>query len=91
MPTAHLTDVVVSRLKEPGTYHDTTTPAFGIRVGKNRKTWFVIRGRERLRTTIGQYPSVSLADARAEAKKLLTEPVTKKSRLTFEAACEEYN
>jgi hypothetical protein len=38
MPTLHMTDVVVSRLREPGTYYDETTPAFAIRVGKNRKT-----------------------------------------------------
>ena len=73
MPRVHMTDVVVSRLKEPGTYFDQTTPAFGLRVGKNRKTFFVIRGRERLRTNVGKYPAVSLADARKEAKRLLTE------------------
>jgi hypothetical protein len=27
MPTAHLTDIVVSRLKTPGTYFDESTPA----------------------------------------------------------------
>ena len=62
MPRLHLTDVVVSRLSELGTYIDKTTPAFGLRVGKNRKAWFVIRGRERLRTTIGLYPAVTLAE-----------------------------
>jgi hypothetical protein len=36
----HMTDIVVSRLKERGTYFDETTPAFGLRVGKNRKMWF---------------------------------------------------
>ena len=83
---AHLTDVVVSRLKTPGTYYDQTTPAFGLRVGKHRKTWFVIRGRERLRTTIGTYPTVSLADARKEAKRLLTEQPIKGDRMTFNEA-----
>lgn len=73
----HMTDVVVSRLKEPGTYYDEVTPAFGLRVGKNRKTWFVIRGHERLRTTIGRYPQIGLADARKEAKRLLTEEAPK--------------
>ena len=58
-----MTDVVVSRLKFNGTYYDEMTPAFGLRVGKNRKAWFVVRGRERLRTNIGQYPATSLADA----------------------------
>jgi integrase len=90
MPKTHLTDVVVSRLNTPGTYYDSTTPAFAIRVGKNRKTWFVIRGRERERTNIGQYPAVSLADARKEAKKLLTEEPAKHSKMTFAAAYEHY-
>jgi integrase len=88
MPKLHMTDVVVTRLKFNGTYYDETTPAFGLRVGKNRKTWFVVRGRERLRTNIGQYPATSLADARKEARKLLTEEPTKADRITFNAAYE---
>lgn len=75
MPVAHLTDIVVSRLKEPGTYFDKNTPAFGIRVGKKRKTWIVIRGRERSRTRIGCYPVLSLAEARKKALVLLGSPV----------------
>src|SRR3984893_16097649 len=90
MPVTHLTDVVVSRLKTPGTYFDETTPAFAIRVGKNRKTWFVIRGRERERTNIGQYPQMGLADARKEAKQLLTEELAKHSKMTFAAAYEHF-
>src|SRR5258708_25459307 len=86
MPKLHMTDVVVTRLKSSGTYFDETTPAFGLRVGKKRKTWFVIRGRERLRTNIGQYPTVSLADARTEARKLLTEEPTKADRIAFDGA-----
>ena len=90
MPVTHLTDVVVSRLKTPGTYYDESTPAFAIRVGKNRKTWFVIRGRERERTNIGKYPQLGLADARKEAKKLLTEAPAKHSKMTFSAAYDHY-
>ena len=85
MPRLHLTDVVVSRLSELGTYIDKTTPAFGLRVGKNRKAWFVIRGRERLRTTIGLYPAVSLADARKE-----TAMPTKAERVSFGEAYETF-
>ena len=85
MPKLHMTDVVVSRLKFNGTYYDEMTPAFGLRVGKNRKTWFVVRGRERLGTNIGQYPATSLADARKKARKLLTEEPTKADRITFNA------
>src|SRR5450755_1220419 len=86
MPKLHMTDVVVARLKFNDTYYDEMTSAFGLRVGKNRKTWFVVRGRERLRTNVGQYPAISLADARKEARKLLTEEVTKADRITLDAA-----
>jgi integrase len=90
MPKLHMTDLVVSRLKECGTFYDLSTPAFGLRVGKRRKTWFVVRGRERLRTNIGQYPTVSLADARKEARKFLTEEPTKADRITFDEAYEKF-
>jgi integrase len=90
MPVTHLTDVVVSRLKTPGSYFDETTPAFGIRVGKNRKTWIVMRGVQRQRVRVGHYPAMSLADARKEAKRLLTEEPTKHSKMTFAGACDEY-
>ena len=82
MPKLHMTDVVVSRLKFNGTYYDEMTPAFGLRVGKNRKTWFVVRGRERLRPNIGQYPATSLVGARKGARKLPTEESTKADRIT---------
>jgi hypothetical protein len=78
MPAEHLTDLVVSRLKQPGTYFDKTTPAFAIRVGKNRKTWIVIRGRERSRTRLGHYPELSLANARKKALVLLGSPLNRK-------------
>jgi integrase len=90
MPKLHMTDVVVSRLKECGTFYDLSTPAFALRVGKTRKTWFVVRGRERLRNNIGHYPTVSLADARKEARKLLTEEPTKAERTAFDEAYENF-
>lgn len=86
----HLTDVVVQRLKSIGIYHDTTTPAFGIRVGKNRKAWVITRGKDRQRITIGQYPSMGLADARKEAKKLLTQEATDTKSPTFAEAYDRY-
>jgi len=90
MPVTHLTDIVVSRLKEPDTYFDATTPAFGIRVGKNRKTWIVMRGPQRLRTRVGHYPALSLADARKAARKLLADEPTQGARITFQGAYERY-
>jgi integrase len=90
MPVTHLTDIVVSRIKSPGTFFDETTPAFGIRVGKNRKTWIVMRGVQRQRVRVGHYPAMSLADARKEAKKLLAEEPKKNSQMTFATACDFY-
>jgi integrase len=90
MPVCHMTDIAVSAFRTPGTYYDECTPAFGIRVGKSRKTWFVIRGRERIRTTIGRYPAVGLADARRQAKKLLLETPNKNANTTFAAAYQLY-
>jgi len=85
-----MTDVVVSGLKTTATYYDEKTPAFGLRVGKTKKTWFVVRGRERLRTNIGTYPIISLADARKEARRLLTEKPTLGDRTTFNEAYEQF-
>ena len=62
MPKLHMTDLVVWQLTACGTYLE--TPAFGLRINKRRKTWFVIRGRARLRTTVSQYLAVGLAGAR---------------------------
>lgn len=91
MPIVHLTDVVVSRLKESGTYFDATTPAFGIRVGKNRKTWIVIRGRERSRISIGRYPAKPLAEARKEARVLISSPIVPKVEIPkFSEAVEQF-
>jgi integrase len=90
MASVHLTDVVVSRLREPGIYYDSTTPAFGVRVGKHRKAWVITKGEDRQRITIGRYPSMSLAEARKEAKKLLADDTPRSTRITFSKAYEEY-
>ena len=90
MASVHLTDVVVSRLKTPGIYYDTTTPAFGVRVGKHRKAWIITKGTDRQRITIGQYPAMSLAEARKEAKKRLADDSPRSGRVTFEEAYDDY-
>jgi hypothetical protein len=74
MPSAHLTDISVQRLKFDGTqttYYDATLPAFGVRIGRRTKTWLVMVGKNRQRKTLGYYPDLSLAKARSEARKLL--------------------
>jgi integrase len=86
----HLTDLVVQRLQAPGTYLDEATPGFGLRVGKNRKTWIIMRGQVRQRLRIGHYPAMSLAEARKQAKKLLLEAPTRNAAMTFAAAYPGY-
>jgi integrase len=87
VPVTHFTDLVVSRLQTPGIYYDDTTPAFGIRVGKNRKAWVITRGIDRQRISIGKYPQMTLAEARKEARRRLSEePRPRAIRVTFLAA-----
>jgi len=82
MATVAFTDLTIRNLK-PGSYFDEKTPGFGIRVGKNRKTWIVIRGRERIRTRVGHYPLLPLADARKKALVLLGTPIDQSPVSTF--------
>jgi integrase len=66
MPTIRFTDIGLRSLPE-GLYFDEKTPAFGIRVGKNRKTWIVLKEPNRTKLRLGHYPDISLADARKKA------------------------
>jgi integrase len=90
MSKAHLTELTVRSLRETGSYLDDTTPAFGIRVGKNRKAWFVIRGQDRLRTTIGHYPDISLSEARKKALVLLGSRTERSVAPSFHDAREQF-
>ena len=84
----HLTDINVRRLRgseRQVTFWDTQLPGFGIRVGKNRKTWTIVRGPKRERVSVGHYPELSLQGARKEAKRLLIEP-TRPQTVSFEKA-----
>jgi hypothetical protein len=85
-----LTELTVPKLA-PGVYMDDRTPDFGLRVGVRRRSWIVVQGRGRVKTTIGHYPAMSVADARTAAKKLLandTEPGL--LRRTFLEARDEF-
>src|SRR3990167_2931021 len=74
----------------PGTYFDTKTPAFGIRVGKHRKTWIITKGRERSVVTIGHYPALGLKDARQKAYIALGSPLAPKTVPTFAEALDAF-
>jgi len=94
VPTMLLTDISVRALKGSSKnekFFDTKTAGFGIRCGIKTKTWVVMRGRNRELVTIGRYPDISLAEARAEAKKLLsTAPEAKEVSKTWETARNEF-
>lgn len=85
MPIVSLTDLTVQRLK-PGLYFDQKTPGFGLRVGKNRKTWLVIKGKARSKIMLGHYPALSLHDARKRAFVALGSFDEAKSTLAFAEA-----
>jgi len=73
-----LTDVAIRSLSKPErgqkTYTDDSLPGFGIRVSQGgTKTFVVVAGTTRERISIGRYPVISLAEARAEAKRVMAE------------------
>jgi len=83
MPSAALTDLKINSTTGPCELWDTRLPGFGIRIGtpsarspKGRKTWQVmyrLAGRTKHRFKIGTYPTIGLAEAREEARRLLAQ------------------
>ncbi len=93
-----LTDVSLRSLPSPEqgqkTYLDHALSGFGVRVSQGgTKTFVVMHGPTRQRTTIGRYPTIGLAEARAEAKRLLAEKTLGKHRpkaMNFDEAKDEF-
>jgi integrase len=86
---AKLTDLSVQKFPE-GLYMDDRTLGFGIRVGKTRKTWLVVKGENRTKITLGHYPTMTLADARKRAQVTLGSPTQQKTHKSFEDAKEDF-
>lgn len=63
------TDLSLRSLTE-GNHYDGLLPGFGIRVGKLKRTFFVIRNGKR--TSIGQFPATSLHEARTQARQIIS-------------------
>jgi len=78
------------RALPPGVFYDQGTPAFGVRVGKHRRTWFVVRGEKRLRTTIGHYPALPLAEARRKALGLLGAAASVHISISYQDALQSF-
>ncbi|MGC2409556.1 MAG: integrase arm-type DNA-binding domain-containing protein [Methyloceanibacter sp.] len=74
-------------------YHDDAVRGLTVRVGIRTKT-FVLRGAGRKRHTLGQYPALTLAAAREEARDILAAERLRKTdmpSLTFKEALETYD
>ena len=76
MPNVRLTDITIRAIKPPKegqrTYLDSSLPGFGVRVSQGgTKTFVLVAGANRSRTTIGRVGVVTLSEARTEAKHLL--------------------
>jgi integrase len=66
---------------------DRKTPAFGLRVGKHRKTWIVLKEPNRTKVRLGHYPDLPLTEARRRAHVALGTPFVAKDQSTsFEQA-----
>lgn len=84
-----LNDATIRRL-EGGTYFDTKLPAFGLRIGKHRKTWIVIKGRNRRVVSLGHYPQLSLQDARRQAMREFVASEDVATTITFPEAMRQF-
>jgi len=78
VPKIELTDIGVRSLKAPDhgqtTYQDNRFPGFGVRVSQGGgKSFVLVHGAKRQRTTIGRYPAITLKEAREAAKRILAE------------------
>jgi integrase len=72
-----LTDTFIRRAP-PGVHWDGSLKGFGLRVGKNRKTFIVLVASGR-RKSLGVWPHCSLADARKLAREQIAHKVLKRS------------
>ena len=106
MPKTQLTDISIRALKPPDqgqvTYWDKSLTGFGVRVSQGgAKTFVLVYGANRRRTSIGRFPASKLSDARTEAKRLIAEHTlgrTRPSTVPFDeakgrflASCERRN
>jgi len=89
VPKILFTDITIRNLSE-GMHFDTRLTSFGLRVGKNRRTWLVVNGDNRTKVALGHYPSISLQDARKKALAALAAPAEQNASLTFPEASKAF-
>ena len=84
-----LSDIFIRQVRplaRQKTYFDDALPGFGLRVGGRSKSFIVMYGKKRRLKTLGQYPDLSLSDARKEARKILAFPPRPQPTISFPAA-----
>jgi hypothetical protein len=79
-----ISDLQIKNAKAGTTLWDDTLKGFGVRCGKQSKTFIVLIGSGR-RQKVGRYPLISLQDARGEAKRILAEKELGRVRPTHTA------
>ncbi|MBX3512067.1 MAG: site-specific integrase [Xanthobacteraceae bacterium] len=98
MPKAVLTDISVRALKAPArgqiTVWDSSSPV-GVRISAGGTKTFIVLVGSGKRQTIGKFGIITLAEARAEAKRILAEKTLgiakpKPSGISFEIACNQF-
>jgi len=85
----HFTELAINRLSQEGTYWDTHTRAFGLRVGKTRKTLFIVRS-DGSREVVGHVGLIDLKAARRKAQELLLSVHTPHPTFSFKEAFDLY-
>jgi integrase len=85
----NLTDILVQKLPE-GLHFDAKVKSFGMRVGKSRKTWIVVKGENRTKITLGHYPDIPLTEARKLALDAIRAPTWSKPRIAFPDALQAF-
>lgn len=94
-----LTDMAVKKLPCPPqgqvTHWDELTPGFGLRCSAKSKSFVVMFGEKRRLKTLGRYPSLSLSEARAEARRFFVRyaegaQVPSESSVSFDNAKERF-
>ena len=89
MTVIRFSDFGLRSLRE-GLYFDERTPAFGIRIGKRKSTWLVLKGPNRTKHRLGSFPALGYAAARKKALETLADPLERYVGPTFPEARAEY-
>jgi integrase len=92
MPVIPFTDLSLSKLaaEKQTRYLCAGLPGFGILVGKRKKTFFVMHGKERRIETLGKYPAITLRAARLKAVTIIDGTVGIVAAQDPEERIEEY-